>query len=285
MISFESDYTNGAHPVILQKLIETNDEMLATYGFDKYSEDNSDRTIILAKANMLIYLSKLITDNPDNKHTKEIAKLFNDTFTLKKTNLGTLENLEENKYNLILTNPPYVVNGSGDMKALATSTGLYTCGGLGLEALFMEWIVKSLAEDGTALIVIPDGILANLANKKLREFILDKCSIEGIISLPINTFFGTPKKTYILAIKKKYSDELGKTKKQTNPVFTYICNSIGETLDIYRFPCDDNDFQTAVNKILKARRIYIIGVRSASPLASFAGYYMNYTNCIYTYRI
>ena len=34
MISFESDYTNGAHPVILQKLIETNDEMLATYGFD-----------------------------------------------------------------------------------------------------------------------------------------------------------------------------------------------------------------------------------------------------------
>ena len=77
-----------------------------------------------------------------------------------------------------------------------------------MEALFMEWIVKSLAEDGTALIVIPDGILSNLANKKLREFILDKCSIEGIISLPINTFFGTPKKTYILAIKKKYTDRI-----------------------------------------------------------------------------
>lgn len=110
--------------------------------------------------------------------------------------------------NLILTNPPYVVNGSGDMKALATATGLYKCGGLGLEALFMEWIVKSLAEDGTALIVIPDGILSNLANKKLREYILDRCTIEGIISLPINTFFGTPKKTYILAIKKKYTDDL-----------------------------------------------------------------------------
>jgi len=35
-------------------------------------------------------------------------------------------------------------------------------------------------------------------------------------------------------------------------------------------------FQAAVEMILKARRIYIIGVRSASPLASFAGYYMNY---------
>ena len=36
------------------------------------------------------------------------------------------------------------------------------------------------------------------------------------------------------------------------------------------------DFQTAVNVILKSRRIYLLGVRSAAPLANFAGYYMNY---------
>ena len=36
------------------------------------------------------------------------------------------------------------------------------------------------------------------------------------------------------------------------------------------------DFQTAVDVILKARRIYLLGVRSAAPLANFAGYYMNY---------
>lgn len=227
---------------------DTLERKIELYGFDKYSEDNSDRTIILAKANMLIYLSKLITENPNTKHTKEIAKLFNDTFTLKKTNLGTLEKIEEGKYNLILTNPPYVVNGSGDIKTLATATGQYTCGGLGLEALFMEWIVKSLAENGTALVVIPDGILSNLANKKLRQFILDKCSIEAIISLPINTFFGTPKKTYILAIKKKYADDLGNTSRQKNPVFSYICNSIGETLDIYRFDTEENHLEEAVNQ-------------------------------------
>lgn len=218
------------------------------YGFDKYSEDNSDRTIILAKANMLIYLSKLITENPSSASTKKIAELFNKTFVLKKSNLGTLEDLEENKYDLILTNPPYVVNGSGDIKTLANRTGHYQCNGLGLEALFMEWIVKSLKEGGTALVVIPDGILSNMANKKLREFILEKCAIEGIISLPINTFFGTPKKTYILAIKKKFIDDLGNTKKQNYPVFSYICNSIGETLDIYRFDCDDNNLEEAVNQ-------------------------------------
>ena len=35
-------------------------------------------------------------------------------------------------------------------------------------------------------------------------------------------------------------------------------------------------FQQAVEAILKACRIYILGVRSAAPLANFAGYYMNY---------
>ena len=38
MISFESDYTNGAHPAILKRFIETNEEIVSTYGFDKYSE-------------------------------------------------------------------------------------------------------------------------------------------------------------------------------------------------------------------------------------------------------
>ena len=35
-------------------------------------------------------------------------------------------------------------------------------------------------------------------------------------------------------------------------------------------------FRNAVDAILKARRIYVLGVRSAAPLANFAGYYMNY---------
>ena len=37
-----------------------------------------------------------------------------------------------------------------------------------------------------------------------------------------------------------------------------------------------SDFQFAVDAIQKARRIYLLGVRSAAPLANFAGYYLNY---------
>lgn len=38
MISFESDYTTGAHPHILQKLAETNPEPASGYGTDPYCE-------------------------------------------------------------------------------------------------------------------------------------------------------------------------------------------------------------------------------------------------------
>ena len=42
----------------------------------------------------------------------------------------------------------------------------------------------------------------------------------------------------------------------------------GETLD-------RDEFKAAVNAILKAKRIYILGVRSVAPLANFLGYYLN----------
>lgn len=38
MISFESDYNNGAHPHVLQYLLDTNDNQSASYGYDEWSE-------------------------------------------------------------------------------------------------------------------------------------------------------------------------------------------------------------------------------------------------------
>ena len=39
MTSFESDYNNGAHPAILQRLLDTNNSQSASYGYDQWSED------------------------------------------------------------------------------------------------------------------------------------------------------------------------------------------------------------------------------------------------------
>ncbi len=38
MISFESDYNNGAHPKVLEQLMETNGKQSLTYGFDEWSD-------------------------------------------------------------------------------------------------------------------------------------------------------------------------------------------------------------------------------------------------------
>ncbi len=39
---------------------------------------------------------------------------------------------------------------------------------------------------------------------------------------------------------------------------------------------DRDEFRAAVEALLKAKRIYVLGVRSAAPLANFLGYYLNY---------
>ena len=39
MVSFESDYNNGAHPSVLKHLVETNDEQSSIYGSDRFSEN------------------------------------------------------------------------------------------------------------------------------------------------------------------------------------------------------------------------------------------------------
>ena len=43
MLYFENDYCEGAHPLILQKLSETNLEKLPGYGADKYCEAAKDK--------------------------------------------------------------------------------------------------------------------------------------------------------------------------------------------------------------------------------------------------
>lgn len=217
-------------------------------GYDKMMSESDDITMVLAKANMLIYFSKLFTENNNPKTIQNIAnKLMNDSFKISKSMLGTLDKIEENTLDVIFANPPYYQSKA--ITEEARKTGQYTLGGLGIEALFLEWIMKSLKYGGIATIVLPDGIFSNIGNKKLKEYMKENFFIENIISLPIGTFFNTPKKTYILTIRKKTEKEMMKNIKQEAPVFTYIAKSIGETLDINRFDdLKDNDLHEAVNK-------------------------------------
>ncbi|APJ38622.1 HsdM family class I SAM-dependent methyltransferase [Mycoplasmopsis pullorum] len=216
-------------------------------GFDKMMSEKDDLTIILAKANMLIYFSELFKKNNNLKDIKIISEnLLNKSYYLYSTMLGTLGELKEDKYDLILANPPYYQ--SALMMSEAKKTGNYTLNGVGVESLFLEWILKSLKPNGVANIVLPDGIFSNKSNNIIKEYILNNFFIDSIISLPVGAFFNTPKKTYILTVRKFNKREKEENIKQNYPVFTYITTSIGETLDSYRFDIEDNDLKEAVIK-------------------------------------
>ena len=201
------------------------------HGFDKGFERDDERTIILAKANMLIYLAELLFANPNR--SIEFSRIFNNTFTLFKDNLGTFGHIiedEDDKYDFIISNPPYVTSGSSiikeEIRKTARTRNYYTINSLGLEGLAIEWIIKTLKTGGKAFIVIPDGILSRVWGNKLRDYIIQECYLDAIISLPTRTFFANFKHTYILVLTKKHDIK----DIQTDPVFTYLVTNIGEKL-------------------------------------------------------
>lgn len=232
---------------------DTLNPQITLVGLDKGFDKEEQKTIILAKANMLIYLSALLKEHHSTEMTKQFAQLFNDTFLLQTNSiLGTLAHPENEKYDLILTNPPYVMSGSSNLKEeIGKSQRLknhYSVSALGIEGLFMEWIVRALKPGGKAFIVVPDGLMNRGNDKKMRDFILEYCNLDGVISLPLNTFFTTNKKTYIVALTKKIPvkvDGVFTLLHQTTPVFTYFCSEIGESRDMYRFDMEQNDLEQA----------------------------------------
>lgn len=221
--------------------------------YDKWNdEEDTKRTIILAKANMLIYLSDIIAKNAHK--TQAYADIFNNTFKLiKDTNLWTLWILpksEEDKFDLILTNPPYVKKGSRQLKKIIESKSeyrrFYKTNWWGTEWLAMERIVNNLKTNWRAFIIVPDWILNRVWDIKLRKFLIENCYINWIISLPKKTFFATPKKTYVLIITKKWD----KNEAQDFPVFSYLASTIWESLDNHRLEEDANDLEDAKRQYL-----------------------------------
>lgn len=210
-------------------------------GFDKGSDEKDDeRTIILAKANMLIYLSELLTRYNDPQYLKAYADgAFNSVFHLLRDNLGTFAKVDEDPFDLILTNPPYVTAGSSTLRRAIDDRDFkdfYAAAGRGTEGLAMEWIVSKLKPGGRALVVVPDGLMNQ---PKILQGIKERCVVDSITALPSRTFFSTPKKTYILEITRKETPG-----RQHDPVMLYVVSEIGESRDARRIRIDQNDLVT-----------------------------------------
>lgn len=231
-------------------------------GYDKGSDEKDDeRTIILAKANMLVYLSDLLSEYHSEEYLKEFSSnAFNSVFHLIRSNLGSFELVDpEEKYDLILTNPPYVTSGSASIKGAIDAADLanyYSSTGRGTESLAIQWITGHLKPGGEAYIVVPDGLLNQ---QSILTYIKSRCTILCLVALPSRTFYSTPKKTYILGIRKK-SEE----KEQQTPVFSYLVSEIGESRDTRRVQIELNDL-TAMEKAFRYFKIAPLDFEATDP--------------------
>lgn len=120
--------------------------------------------------------------------------------------------IAENKFDLVITNPPF--------GGVIVDTNLLEHYDLGSnkkrqlkEVLFLERCIRLAKPSGKIGIILPDGILTNSSLQEVRDYILRKCKILGIVSLPNHTFAasGAGVKASILFLEKKeqgvdYSD-------------------------------------------------------------------------------
>ena len=94
---------------------------------------------------------------------------------------------EENKYTLVLANPPF----AGSLDYESTSGRLQrVVKTKKTELLFMALFLQLLKPGGRAAVIVPDGVLfgSSNAHKELRRTLVEDHFLEGVVSLPSGVF-------------------------------------------------------------------------------------------------
>ena len=109
--------------------------------------------------------------------------------------MDSLNNPIENKYDVIVANPPY---------GQRTDYGAhYPVPYSSSDGVFLQHITKSLKPGGRAAVVIPEGVLFRPVDLGLRKYLLAYYKINAIISLPPGVFRPYAKnKTNIIILEK-----------------------------------------------------------------------------------
>lgn len=180
-----------------------------------YGIEINDQIARVCKMNMIIH---------DDGHTNIIStdslRDFNEISDIHKS-------FGKDRFDLILTNPPFGAVVKSSEKNYLDHYEL----GKGkknqkTEILFIERCVNFVKpKTGRIAIVLPDGILSNSSLQFVRDYIMDKCQIEAIVSLPQFAFahFGAGVKSSLVFLRRKGDNErLG-----NYPIFMAIADHIG----------------------------------------------------------
>ncbi|MFW6731376.1 MAG: type I restriction-modification system subunit M [Synechococcus sp.] len=164
------EYLREHHPEVLSdpELREHFNQGLF-HGFD------FDTTMLrIGAMNMLLHG----VENPDVSYRDSLSE---DGAT------GADGSIEENKYTLILANPPF----AGSLDYESTSGKLQrVVKTKKTELLFMALFLQLLQPGGRAAVIVPDGVLfgSSKPHKELRRTLVEDHFLEGVVSLPSGVF-------------------------------------------------------------------------------------------------
>lgn len=173
-----------------------------------YGIEINDEIARVAKMNMIVH---------DDGHTNVIS---HDALESIDKMYDHNRGFAENRFDLILTNPPfgskinlaekpflstYELGNSTDAKGKTKPRKNQSS-----EVLFIERIWQFLKPGvGKAAIVLPDGILTNSSMQYVRDFILEKFQLLAVVSLPQCAFahFGAGVKASVIFVRKRRENE------------------------------------------------------------------------------
>src|SRR6185436_16394547 len=94
---------------------------------------------------------------------------------------------EDEKYTLVLANPPFA--GSLDYETVAKDL-LSVVKTKKTELLFLTLFIRLLKPGGRAAVIVPDGVLfgSSKAHKELRRILVEDQKLDAVISLPSGVF-------------------------------------------------------------------------------------------------
>ena len=148
-------------------------------------------------------------------------------------------NTDEEKYSLVLANPPF--KGSLDAEAVASSL-LKVTKTKKTELLFLALFLRVLKKGGRAAVIVPDGVLfgSSKAHKQIRKEIIDNNKLTAVVSMPSGVF--KPYAGVSTAILFFTKTGAGGTDK----VWFYDMKADGFSLDDKRQPVQENDITDIV---------------------------------------
>src|SRR5262249_25437432 len=141
---------------------------------------------------------------------------------------------EEEKYTLVLANPPFAgsldyENTAKDLQQIVKTKKT--------ELLFLALFLRLLKPGGRAVVIVPDGVLfgSSTAHKTLRQALVEEQKLDAVISLPSGVFKPyAGVSTAILLFTKTNSGG-------TDNVWFYDCDADGWSLDDKRTPLLTDD--------------------------------------------